>query len=481
MKYSNRWKGMKKSTKIGLAISTAYVAANLAIPVFANQAEKQIIDPINIEQITTTEQAENLYKEQLSEYAQDKKINPQEIRNLYSIIKKGRDIDKISEVEQKLKMQYDELTQQIIFLGSEKENLLTPIKKIDKKISQGNEELTRIEEEAKNAQKFSEYENNLENLRKGLDKLINEYYPGLIEDKKSEYNLQYNSGDRLIKAAEESLYPLLRETIDIFGKIEHPKSQEVQYLWHKGLTIHEMVHFRKLLGSIEDLKATLKNYSELKKEQSDLIQQLEQEKSLIKEKLNPQLKTLEEEITAREQRLSELKQKKNGHIVFSSQKLALFEDYIKALEKREEFVKKYTDSNKYWSISVTLKSKFEGGSNNKEYNFENKVASLENLLKNGEGLDVRVENITNPTSVKLDPVITVFGGVMFSLLRNIILANCIIRRDPDVFDYLAEPFLTTMLGLFLLDGLHPLIYPIRLVAIPFIMEPIRALTGWRNT
>jgi len=83
MKIYNRWKGMKKSAKIGLVGSAVYAATSLALPAFANVDS---VKPVNLEQVTTSQQTKNIYEIKLAEYTGDKKLTSPEIEELDKLL-----------------------------------------------------------------------------------------------------------------------------------------------------------------------------------------------------------------------------------------------------------------------------------------------------------------------------------------------------------------------------------------------------------
>ncbi|MCG2718534.1 MAG: hypothetical protein L6408_06860, partial [Nanoarchaeota archaeon] len=93
MKVYKKFKGMSKKAKASLIGTTVY-AATLALPVYAavEQELKQPMHPISLEHITTSEQAVNLYKEKLVEYTSDKFLEEQELKNLYDLNLKKKEL-----------------------------------------------------------------------------------------------------------------------------------------------------------------------------------------------------------------------------------------------------------------------------------------------------------------------------------------------------------------------------------------------------
>lgn len=440
MRTYNKLRYTKKSVKIGLVSSAVYAASTLAIPTFADTVEKPeptIVQPVNLEQITTVEQAGNLYKEKLTEYVSDKKLNEEEIKNLTNILEQKREI---------LKSEYNKLE------GS----LDLEVYDIHKKIKQTEIRISELQE------KKTYSPESFEKIKEDFDRQILSYYPSLIERNE---NIVYSSSERLDRESNDTMRELVRKADYYLQK--HYSDKTLDPLTRKWeFTLRDVVAFYKILHEgREPIKIA---YEKIEEEKTKLEKKLE---GLAKEyeKIEEQRMNLRSQLYALV--------RESAHV---DSMIATNNNYLAIKAGIKEFKQEYGDLTRYMTFSITSLDKFhaDAGCGLKK---RNEVAEniQSHLLEEGFP-DVKIEGLEDPVKTMFPWPwwITVLFGAAFPLFRNLLTAS-FVRRKIDVLDA-TGPLFEVMFGTVFLDGLHPLIFPLRVFGLPFIIEPIRALTGWRD-
>lgn len=452
MKYIRRLKGMSKSAKISLVGSAVYAASTFAIPAFANTSEKPVqpvFQPVDVGQITTAEQAEQTYEEQMKIYAEDKKITYEEISDLCSLLDRKLGI----------------LRSQNNVLGNKISELEYP-EEFDSKISDAKNALFVLD----NNKVYVHPE--IEKIKTGFEEKVLYYYPLLLKEPSF-----YLASDPI----EKDLNPIVKEVVKTANEIlkKYYKDDRLELLDKKEIYV------------VNDLVIIHKAVNEERAEVIFNSEEIEQKK----QELETKVKTLEMEkgkfVESKSQEINDLRQKIKGiRGMYSNteEEYYHFKKYMKKKEEIRDFIYRHGDLTKYISISwfsVYGSDGFLSGINLKSergsFSSENKLAvsGLEDYFK-GKGFDVEIDPLKNPAKTMLPwPwwINAIFGG-LFPLFRNGITAG-FVRREFDEFDTF-EGILESMFFTFLFDGIHPLVYPIRLLGTPFIFEPIRALTGGRE-
>jgi len=483
MKLYKKLKGMKKSFAIGLAGGILYASTSIAGSVDTSVEKKeQIVEPVSIEQVITIEQAETLYKSKLEEYAKDKKIKFDETKSLYEIIDKGRALELEIEAEHKISLDKQDsvLRSQLEVLKFEKSDLLEPLNKLNGTIVEKKQELTfleeRIQKQVKYQKIFDMYETDLKNIKKGLDDLLLDNYPGLLKEDNLEYNVTYTAEIGLSQDFYNLVTPLLEKTHEIFEVVY--QNDDIANFLLKKLTLQDILVFRKIINTPQQINYNPKDYVSLKTEKLRLTKQLEQEKSALAEKLVPKIKVIEGKMDVLNGKLSDITEQRSVDSFFE-QRESHFKNYMSALNERKEFLEDHWDASKFWISSLTLEEWGLKGVrlDNSRYDYTYEPIDLEKLLKK-DGFDVDVEDIPNPTSPKFPTGIAWVAGIGITLLRRWLVPRYVIKREYDVMDFADILFIPTALGALFLDGLHPLVYPFRLFGWPFVEEPIRKVFGW---
>jgi len=488
MKLYKRLKGIKKSTKLGL-VGAALYASTLALPANAEVKQEKVAEPVNLESVTSIEENQMVYFDKLFEYSLDDKLNHMEIWYLYKIAEHGSSLEEKADKQNKeyLDLQRDKTIEQIVNLKYEKEYLEESVTEFIVKLKSARYRLaeinSNIKKEATHKQIFLNYEEDIKKIRKNLDNLIQTYYPGLIKGTNSDYhNLHYSANNKLVGNLENEIFPLIRKANKIFHLVFD--SDEIDQFWHEDIILQDIISFREVLKLPK--KAIVKyvpaDYAKLKEEQIKLIESLEKKKPEFEIKANRKIQSLSSELIKLDKKSSSLTTAifttTDLSGAFFHSRLKSFADYLLALEKRKEFLEKYKiGMDKYWGPSLLLDLRVKFRINNDEYDFKSEVKTLENLLKS-DTLGVDVEDIRNPTATKAPLWLVWVGGTVFAGLRRLFIAPCIVRRKYDLMDLIEPLAIAGFLGPYLLDGIHPFAYPLRLFAWPFVEEPIRKWAGW---
>ncbi|MBU4501014.1 MAG: hypothetical protein KKA79_00355, partial [Nanoarchaeota archaeon] len=179
-----------------------------------------------------------------------------------------------------------------------------------------------------------------------------------------------------------------------------------------------------------------------------------------------------------------------------SDSLEHFKAYFEHKAEVKEFEEKIGNFNKQFSISLVAESilenkgldKFETKDKksiiNAQEHFKEKnkaiTTSLEEYLK-AEGFDVEVKDMVNPADTYIPFYLGAIGGLLFPLFRNLLVKGYVRGSRGNGYEYMGSTMaglVNGSIGLFLIDGLHPLVYPIRMFATPFILQPIFKMTGF---
>ncbi|MBI4447680.1 hypothetical protein HY643_01750 [Candidatus Woesearchaeota archaeon] len=174
----------------------------------------------------------------------------------------------------------------------------------------------------------------------------------------------------------------------------------------------------------------------------------------------------------------------DGSLTKISVETNVYRDYLNNanfwLEK--DFVKK----NKYWFVHLLARD---------EQRLKPTKSSVQDVLaqqrgmKNLEILDMESQfpvkyRFKFPTESKASIFWGTFG-LLFPPIRNVLFTYLLRRESATARTYFGNSVLggifNGLTGVLLLDGIHPLVYPIRMFATPFIIQPIRkALCGDRD-
>jgi len=441
---------MKTSAKLGL-VGTALYATTLAAPVYAAVKEEikpEIIQPINIETIVTVEQADNLYKEKLIEYSLDKIIKTQELANLSTIQQAKKDL-----------------------LTKEKENLQNEYAKIEDKIRAINQEIYNNI----GALKDGEDIDILADVRSKFDKGILRYYPALLSNEKG--NLTYS--------AETPLQPELN--IEFKNILVEANKILMEYYKDDGLKIilSQDQHNLNNVLAFHNLITDKKSFSDEVKEENlrKKINVLEEEESNI---INS------EESVLLKKKISELE----SALVGDSQILVYSKNYFDHKMDTEDFKSKFGDFRKYFAVSIAkidglddeglerwlkeretegnLKGFFLAGGHFRD-NQKKIMSNLESYFK-AEGFDVKIEKLENPGRTKIPGwFLSSLGlGLVFPIMRNIVVKKYVKGKETSGEEYggtIVAGAINGIAGMIVLDSLHPLVYPVRMIT-PLVFQPL---------
>jgi len=434
---------MRTSAKLGL-VGTALYAATLAAPVYAAvKQEVKPVEPVNLEQITTIEQADNLYKEKITEYASDGLFKFDEFKNIYKIQNKRYDLIK-KEKE----------------ILDEKYSISADIAKLDEKIDEYNNKLTDDGQVPV-----------FDVVREKLESNILAYYKGLIQDKDSKWNVTYS--------AETILEPELNI---IFKEIVSETDKILKNCYKDDMLDMVLNKEEYKLRDILTIYAITERNDRFDKNREDYLRQklteLEEKKKVIlgseknialKEKIN----RLDETLT---------------HISYGVGYIDVYFSYKKDID---QFEKKYGNFNKMFARSHVSNYLLEkkglrptGGDRfnslehaEKEFRDQQKlvITYLDKYLKS-ENLEVKIEELGNPAKKRMPWWFGSFIlGIGFPIVRNMLIKKYVRGKEmKDGFEY----FLSSLAGLgngltgfFFLDGLHPLVYPTRMLLTPLVFQP----------
>ncbi|MBU4502904.1 MAG: hypothetical protein KKA79_09990 [Nanoarchaeota archaeon] len=485
MKIYKKFKGMSKSKKIGL-VSAAVYTSSLALPVYGaiEVVQQKPVEPINIEHVVTAEQARELYKEKINEYSIDKKLHHQEIKNLYVIVEKGIVLEESDE-----KQKSDEYWQRnsdvygkILGLDRDLKYLENPTDKINDEINYAKYKLNlideHIKEEPKNKEVFVNHKESLAKIKDTLNNLIQVYYPGLLKSSRTDYNnLHFSVNEGLVGNLEEKLLPLIKEADQIFQMVFD--SYDINQFRHSNLSIQDIVSLREVLKLPMKAKEYIPvDYSKKRAEQIILINQLTEKAIKAGQEYNSQHEEMKVKLDNLKREYEVIKGKKFVYNEFFEEKKNTFKSYVDVFGEIDKLLEKYEGVNKYWADSMVLSDiKYDSNINDEGYDFKDEIKDLEEMLKE-DGFDLKVEGFNNPTRTKFPLWATWPLAVAFEGIRRLLISRYVIRRELDIFDCAETVVVSGFLAPFFFDGLHPLVFPLRMFAMPFIEEPLRKYMGW---
>lgn len=436
MRYLSRLKGIKTRTKIGLASSIVYCSASLALPAFANT--NTAIQPINVEQITTAQQAETLYQQKLEAYAGDKKIDSQEVRNLYKIQEVRKDL---------LEKQRESLVEEYLEKETETKSISSRIKVYQEKLKAEGHVLNQTKDK--------------------LEKNILKYYPSLINKEKG--NLVY-SADTSLESELNSVFRSIALEADRILK-EHYQDNSVELLAKKKeYTLNNVLALYTILTAKRENVYLDKD---LKEKLTKDIFGLEKKRDHVFKKTT----SIREELYSID-----------DWRATNSEIITRFQEYNDFKKEIEEFKEKYGDFNNQPFMSLLadniLRKKTGLNRREKQRGFERKQeeikSGLEAYIRENTSFDVEVELPKNPTDFMFPRMFGVCFGILFPMVRNGLIKAYMRGPDAREEEWVGSFFAgmgNGFAGLFLLDGLHPLVWPIRMCS-PLIFQPIFKILKW---
>lgn len=440
---------MRTGTKISLFTSGLYAASALALPAYANVTQEKPkefpVEAINVENIETTQEANQMFNEKLRQYCSDRFLNSKEIRNLHEIlVKEGQLYEQESTSAMNKSLYYQ-----------------SELNDIQKK-------RTHFEKKLKSLGEYNtQFRNYLSEQRKKIEELLEEEYPGIIKKEDIKLNIIHPSNIRIERG---DFNVLIRETIQVVhNNINIEYNDNTLELLTEG---HEFI-----LRDVAKLLRLMENY-EIKLEGSnDNMEEREKLKKEI-ESLNQKEKETYQELI-KEKKIQE---SFSGERDISRRKKT-FKKYIEYKDTAKEFVERFEDLNNYWSYSLI---KFLYYSDNGIDSYlsslsEDEKNIAEDVLKqylNHEGLEAEIEGLKRPTKLRFPfwwwiPV----NGFAIPMIRNVLIR--LYLKPEDDWGYggsLGAALGNGALGTLITDGLHPLAFWARL-ATPLLIQPLKK-SGW---
>ncbi|MBU4501013.1 MAG: hypothetical protein KKA79_00350 [Nanoarchaeota archaeon] len=453
MKTYKNSKGLGKKT-LALAGVALYTVV-LASPIYAGTKPEPLpvgdIKP-TLETITTVEQVGSLYRQKIQEYAEDKLLVYDEIYNLDQILERKENFF-YSE-----KMDFNKRSR-IIF---------NEVEELRAKISGYNYSIEGLEREKKY------FHPDLEKIKESFDKEVLGHYPSLLE---KEANIVYSAETKVKPKLVETLRNMVVKVHDI--NIEFYKDGSLKVLAaQEDYTLSDLVAFHKALDNIREKAVVYKgicfNEKEINTKKNIVLQKkkiLEQELSVI---------TGSEDYKLVSERKSELEDRISRFNITRHS----FSKYLDKKKSIDYFKEEYGDFSRYFMPSILLAKKISSKTdyrlNSDEWSFNTGDVSdnIQDYFR-ANGLEVEVGKLKDPTFTKLPwrnwGWLLSFG---FPILRNIFIRTYVGRikgLEEDGADYwfgVLGGGCQGALGTFWLDGLHPLVWPIRMFGTPLVFQPL---------
>lgn len=453
---------MKRSFKIGLAGSLAYTALTFA-PSLVGVAGAVRLWPhqssTDVKQITTEqglESAENTYHKKLVEYASDKLLTSDEIKNLHTM--QGEMLDILNTEKKILETEY--------------------IKKYRAKTEKLDEEINKYKQQLKNEE--SKGNKPLDELRKKLEETISEYYPALLN--KDKWPVTY-SAETMLKPELITSFRSIVVEADRILKEQYGDNHLEPLLKVRQYIINDILILYNAITKEREKTHSEVQEAELKKK----ITALEHETYEIDS--SPQILPLKNKI-----------KKYDAEIGKKGELIRCFEDYFILEKQIQEFEERYGNFNKEFAISavkeVLLKERgleriyddvksdspiLSGYEKRFETSQDNMISGLETYVKS-EGLEVEIERLRNPAKTRLPWWLAqIVLGMGVPVVRNLLVKGYVRGSKAEGFEYFMSAiagFGNGCLGGLITDGLHPLAYPARLIITPLIFQPIFRISKW---
>ncbi|MBU4502624.1 MAG: hypothetical protein KKA79_08560 [Nanoarchaeota archaeon] len=442
MKVYKKFKGMSKKAKASLIGTTVY-AATLALPVYAavEQELKQPMHPISLEHITTSEQAVNLYKEKLVEYTSDKFLEEQELKNLYDLNLKKKEL--FTQKKYDFELQYSK--------GIDVEYIVEQIDAYDEKLTTS----SRVPV--------------FKGVKERLENDILSFYHGILgNDEKL----------KVVYSADTEVYtkltPVLKEIISDTDKImkEYYNDNKLELLLEMdSYRLNDVLTLYGLMGRRD--KFVMAQEDPIIKKIKDLYQQKD---SILNSDQNVALKN---KINSLEEMLDNV-----------ARVLRHFSEYLDHKSDVDDFEKKYGNHNKDITHSLVVSYQFERKGlqpskrdrfdaleiQEKKFKKENieVIFNLENYFSS-QGLEAKIAEIGNPAAKRIPWWLgTWIIGFLGPIARNIAIKAYMrggkMKDGCEYFFSGACGAANGLVGAFLIDGLHPLIFPARMLS-PLIIQP----------
>ncbi|MBU4502903.1 MAG: hypothetical protein KKA79_09985 [Nanoarchaeota archaeon] len=426
---------MSKKAKFSLAGTLIYATTSLALPAYAvvkqDLAEVNTISQVELAPIKTVEQANTLYEEKLADYASDNLLVHKEIENLYKI--------------QQLKKMCLEEEKKIAVAEYKKK---TPeVEEIDAQLNQARIGL----DSKKSLAVLSEH-------KKDLDEKVLGYYTGLLDEKS---NLTYPANMLLESEINGVFKNIVIEADKILNQYYSddylsPLLNKTQYNLNDILTVRKHINSKADIFEIAKKQVLRDNIAEIG---------------------NKRVKLLDtDRIKAIEIKINNINDKISNH----SHLEVYFKNYLTKKNDINTFEKKYGNFNKEINVSAFKRQKLKDASqfklSAKQKSFErvNKhtIESLESYFKN-KNLNVEVEDLNNPAKTLVPLLAGLLLTFALPIARNWLVKAYTSGGKAKFGEYglSAIPgFLNGALGAVFIDGLHPLVFPVRMLT-PLVYQP----------
>ncbi len=337
-------------------------------------------------------------------------------------------------------LDYDEIVKLHNFLDEKADGIQKPENDISEYINRKKENMKKEREEKEKENDLSEYKKGLNQIFEKIRNNIMPYYPGLFGSKNNKLNLIYSSNEELSARNNELLSQYINEASAIFDDVGLDTLILSEWNDTKDLTVRDLVVFTDIIKSTQ-----IKNINYTQSAKLTKLNNLPKEL--------PDLKKHKE---VYENFLWEVKKWKEGRLTN----------------------KKFT--------SVSILSLIEHKAITSECSDE--ADDIENIIKdyfgkdNSRYKDIYVKNIGKqfPVKTKLPLWLGITLGLCGPFITKALSIVYTGRKNHygeinyDSADGI-EMTLNSLVGTIFLDGIHPLIFPLRILLTPIVTEKLRSL------
>ncbi|MBU4502905.1 MAG: hypothetical protein KKA79_09995 [Nanoarchaeota archaeon] len=458
MKIYNKWKNLKPDVKVGLFSTAIYMATAFGLPAYAAVAqdsvkEEQLINKTDLSTILTLPQAEEVYKQKLTEYSTDKIIDHEEIKDLKSILEKEKQL-------------FDSRKILLKNYSSTREKLAVNSKKIKRL-----ERYLNFFKEPNNI-----FLNYLTHKKMGVEDMLSEKYPGIMDKDEIKMNVVYPADIKITNKEARNLIERVFEDVHVKISTEYnDNTLEDTYniLEEEYLQIKDIILLLKVMDDYKNLLEDI-NVGKITKESLEKqIQDIKSQEVLEWEKVMT----------------SEEKEDTESYLSLSSdldEKIRMFSQFLTYNDKVDYFVENFGDMNRFWADSLISMESRDSKPEYREYKsfFRNNKETIENSLNDylkGEGLEATINDLKDPSKLKFHLALCLgINGFLLPMIRNLLIRKYVgfsgnVNYTED--KYLASAGAAAIswgIGIILTDGLAPWAYWVRM-GTPLVLQPAKKI------
>ncbi|MBI4448214.1 hypothetical protein HY643_04480 [Candidatus Woesearchaeota archaeon] len=359
--------------------------------------------------------------------------------------------------KQLLSQYYEDLEKQqseLRNIGNELESTVSTLEGLDAKMSKANPSAAR------------DVIKQLTGLKQEFRNSILTAYPGLL---KKDSSIVYSADTEIYGGIQEKFLDIVEETDGLLTDFCDYDGVSFMLEDETPNDVGLIVAYSEITAKINE-KFLLNCASSLKTQKPELKEEIK--------KLEEQKKAQITENADLEKKIKKIEQQETN----DGKLLILLSEHAKMRDEIQKYLSEHKNPpNKYYSTSAISFIIWNGSHDSPTEDIYNIInmqpqKDLENYLQEKFGKEIKIEKFKNPSKNKLPLWLTMPFGLIFPIFRNLALTKFFRKNSATRNSYDQSVFaglVNGLVGIALIDGLHPLVYPIRMFATPFIIQPIR--------